>query len=233
MNPQLPLDVSLPARATFEEFVEGDNGQVVQALRRLAEGRGDTGQLFLSGPSASGKSHLLMAAVSQAAERGLAAAYLPFAELLDLDPRLLEGLAGHALLAFDDVHLLAGHAAWEAALFRLFNEARQRGGRLLFSARTGPATLEIALPDLRSRLAWGESYALQPLNDAGREALLLKRARQRGLQMQPQAAAWMVTHCSRDPRRLLELLARLDEASLASRRPLTLPFVREQLGATE
>ncbi len=232
MSLQLPLDMRLPPRATLAEFVAGANGQALQALQELA--RGDRpGQLFLSGPPASGKSHLLMAATAEAAERGLRSVYLPLAELTGLSPEAIEGLAGSALLALDDIHCIAGKGEWERAVFLLYEQARAEGTSLLLAAPCGPAALQLALPDLRSRLAWGESYRLEPLDDAGREALLLRQARARGLRMHPRAAAWMVSHCSRDPRHLLELLSRLDTLSLASGRRLTLSFVREQLRSAE
>lgn len=229
MTRQLPLAMSLRPEVTLEEFVAGANRQLLQALNQLATGSED-GQIFLSGPVGSGKSHLLMGSVKLAQQQGRSCAYLPFSELMALSPEVLEGMEQYSLLAFDDVHLAARDANWEKALFRLFNQARETGASLLFAADRGPASLELHLPDLRSRLAWGSSYRLQPLDDRGREELLLRQAQKRGLRMKPRAAAWMVAHCSRDPRELLRLLERLDTASLAAHRQLTLPFVRELLG---
>lgn len=229
MTRQLPLAMSLRPEVTLEEFVAGANRQLLQALDRLAA-RDGRGQIFLSGPPGSGKSHLLMGSVKLAQQHGRSCAYLPFSELRTLSPEVLESMEQFSLLAFDDVHLAAGDADWEGALFRLFNRARDAGTSLLFSADRGPASLDFDLPDLKSRLAWGSSYRLQPLDDTGREELLLRQAQKRGLRMKPQVAAWMVAHCSRDPRELLRLLDGLDQASLAARRPLTLPFVREQIG---
>ncbi len=229
MTLQLPLAVSLPSRATLDDFIAGANGQLLALVRETAlEARGQ--QLFLSGAAGVGKSHLLTGAVALAARQGRSTAYLPLAELVHLSPEILEGLSTYELLACDDLQAIAGNRAWEEALFHLFNSARSADCNLLFAARVGPAALPLALPDLRSRLAWGQSYNIQPLDDAGREALLLRQAEQRGLKMQPQAAAWMVRHCHRDPGHLLALLERLDHASLASHRRLTLPFVRQQLG---
>lgn len=229
MNRQLPLAMSLRPEVTLDDFVAGANRQLLEALVQLAANR-DGGQLFISGPPGSGRSHLLMGATKLAQQQERSCAYLPFAELIELSPGVLERLEQYSLLAFDDIHLVMGKSDWELALFSLFNRARDLGHSLLFAADRGPASLEPNLPDLKSRLAWGASYRIEPLDDRGREELLLRQARKRGLQMKPQAAAWMVAHCSRDPGELLSLLGRLDEASLAARRRLTLPFVREQLG---
>ncbi len=227
MKGQLPLDVRLPAQPTLENFLPGDNESLLDALHRLLDGRLE--QLYLAGPAGSGKSHLLTGAVRRATERGKPALCLALEALLAAGPDVLDGLAGHRLLALDGLERIAGRPAWERALFHLYNEARSRGTALLFAARHPPAGLGLELPDLRSRLEWGERYRLRPLDDAGKASLLLQRARQRGMEMSPEAAAWMVRHLGRDLPGLLERLDRLDRASLASRRRLTLPFVRQQL----
>ncbi len=230
MSRQLPLAVSLPSPVSLDDFVAGDNHQVLAAVRRLAlEPAGQ--QLYISGPPGSGKSHLLAGAVALAADHGLHAFYLPLKELAPLSPELLADLDRSDLLAIDDLQHVSGDQAWEQALFHLYNRARSADTSLLFAADCGPAALDLSLPDLRSRLAWGTSYLLRPLDDEGRLQLLLRHAHHRGLQLQPAAARWMVTRCSRDPKQLLALLERLDRLSLAQRRRLTLPFVRDQLGS--
>ncbi len=228
MTAQLPLALHLPPGCTFDDFVPGANAALPALLQSLA--RGDTEQLYLHGPAGCGKTHLLLATLDHARTLRREGLYLPLAELAEQPPALLEGLETYPLLACDDLQAIAGQRAWEEALFHLYNRARARGCALLFAADRPPAALPLSLPDLRSRLGWGAVHAIQPLDDPGREELLLRHARRLGLDLQPAAAHWMVTRCSRDPRRLTALLERLDRAALAAGRRLTLPFVREQLG---
>jgi DnaA family protein len=224
MNAQLPLSLDLRARLRLEDFVPGANDAVVAACEALLAGRHE--QLYLSGPPGSGRSHLLLG-VCEAAERlGLPCAYLPMAHYRQLPVSAVEGMDDLQVLAIDDVDAVAGDAAWEGALFALYNRARTRGTRLLFAAARGPGAIAIALPDLRSRLAWGVAFQVAPLDDAGRLELVQREAARRGLVLQEGVGRYLLTRCPRDPGQLLEVVAHLDREALAAQRPLTLPFVR-------
>ncbi|WP_457675038.1 DnaA regulatory inactivator Hda [Thiolapillus sp.] len=231
MNTQLPLAVQLAPELSLRDFITGNNGQLLDALARLARGE-ERDNLYLSGPEASGKSHLLMGLCALGQEQGLHCAYLPLKDLLDLPADLLRDMEQPDLLALDDVHLLAGRNDWEEALFVLFNQRRATSRPLVFSADRGPANLPLTLPDLRSRLGWGASYRVHPLDDRGRRELLRNQARSRGLIMDEQAVNWLVSHHSRDPRQLIRLMNELDQAALATKKArLTLPFVQQHLAA--
>ena len=64
-----------------------------------------------------------------------------------------------------------------------------------------------------------------------REVLRL-RARHRGVAFDDAAIDWLLTRCSRDLSDLSAIFERLDRASLAAQRRITVPFLREVLGTT-
>ena len=68
-SPQIPLQLEAKRPDRFEDFVAGPNENVLAAVRLLLDEPG--GNLFLSGPDGSGKSHLLNALCHAARERGL------------------------------------------------------------------------------------------------------------------------------------------------------------------
>ena len=226
---QLTLGIRLRDSARFDSFLPGPNAEPLAALRALAEGQGES-PLYCWGPAGSGRSHLLQAACQHAGARGRGAAYLPLAEHAALDPAMLEGLEAMPLVCLDDVQAVAGEAHWEEGLFHLFNRIRERGGALAVAADRAPAALPLALPDLRSRLEWGLVYALAPLDDAQRLAALQLRARRRGFELPDDTGRYLMRRVPRDMPALFELLDRLDEASLAAQRRLTVPFVKGVLG---
>lgn len=221
---QLPLPVRLRDFALFETFEAGPNGAVVALLAAPAQA-GPAAWVW--GPPASGKSHLLQAAC--AAHAG--AAYLPGAELLPGGPATLAGWEERPLICIDDVDRLLGQRDWELALFGLFNALWERGGCLVASAATAPGAAGFVLPDLASRLAWGGVFRLEPLADEDRVAALRKRARHRGLELPEDVARYLLRRLPRDMRALCDWLDRLDTASLAAGRRLTMPFVREVIAA--
>ena len=87
--------------------------------------------------------------------------------------------------------------------------------------------MPLQLHDLVSRLGWGPVYQLSSPDDETRSAALRLRAANRGMEMPPEVAAYLLKRASRDMHALFALLERLDERSLAAQRKLTIPFVRE------
>lgn len=232
MNRQLALGLALQPALSFDSFIPGPNGEALDAVRRLAAGGGEP-YLYLWGPAGVGKSHLLQAACAAAHSPERSVAYLPLAKAASFGPELLQDLETLALVCLDDLHCLAGQADWDEVLFDLYNRIRDAGAGLLVSADRPVAQLPTRLPDLASRLAWGPSYQLQPLPDAELLPALTQLAAERGLQLPADSAQYILRRCPRDLGYLQGLLERLDRASLAAQRRLTLPFVREQLRQLE
>ena len=227
---QLPLGVRLRAGATFANYYPGANREAVSLLEQAVR-RGDEACVYLWGGAGTGKTHLLQAACHAAAERGAPLTYLPFSELEQLSLAMLEGLEALPLVVLDDIERIAGDAQWETALFHLYNRLREAGGQLLVAARANPASLALGLPDLRSRLAWGLVLQLHELSDEEKAGALRLQARQRGMELPAEVAGFLLRHCHRDLHALFALLERLDHASLAAQRKLTVPFVKSVLEA--
>ncbi len=231
MSAQLPLGVRLKDGNTFDGFHAGPNAEAVGLLTQCARDRGPR-SVLLTGAAGTGKTHLLQAVCHEASQAGRAVAYLPLADVITGSPEILEGLALVDVLCLDDVHAVAGRLAWESRLMALCDSVRHAGGAAVSASACAPADLELASPDFRSRLGWGPVYHLQPLSDADKEALLQLRARRRGLSMGDDVARYLLNRRSRDLPALMDVLDRLDTASLAAQRRLTVPFVRQVLGAT-
>ncbi|MBD8879014.1 DnaA regulatory inactivator Hda [Rhodanobacter sp. 7MK24] len=227
MIPQLPLALRWPRRQRFEHFHAGANAAALAAVERLAR-EAAAPWLYLHGPAGSGKSHLLMAACQAAGDAGRSVQYLPLAKFAD-HAAAIRGVAGGALLALDDLGAIAGIREAEHALFDLYNRAKAEGAALLFAAETTPAQLGLGLPDLRSRLGACTQLALRPLDDAERRDVLKAQAALRGIELDEGVLDWLFARHTRDLGALLDLLDRLDQASLAAQRRVTIPFLRELL----
>ncbi|MEJ2406208.1 MAG: DnaA regulatory inactivator Hda [Candidatus Thiodiazotropha sp.] len=224
MPTQLPLTLSIRPRVDFAHFIPGRNAE---ALSRL---RGNQDQfLYLWGESGCGKSHLLQSACQQTQSEGGLAAYLPFKSEQGLAPEMLDGLEQFQRVCLDDLQQLAGRPDWEGAIFNLFNNLRERGAQLVVASDRPPLRLPLRLPDLASRLTWGPCYHLIPLNDEERLELLLRNTESRGLSMSVETASFLLQRIPRDIHFITILVDRLDQASLAAQRRLTIPFVREIL----
>ncbi|MBX2825317.1 MAG: ATP-binding protein, partial [Gammaproteobacteria bacterium] len=149
MHPQLPFIFSNDATQTFGSFWAGQNVLLLEVLRHLAAGPGEDRQIFLSGTSGSGKTHLLTAACERATRLGGRIAYLAAASIVDA--QVLTGLDDFDLVCIDDMQDLPSAPDTELALFNLINSLRENEGRLLLAANCVSAELNIGLPDLKTR----------------------------------------------------------------------------------
>jgi DnaA family protein len=212
----------------FETYHEGANGAAVAGLIQLVH---DTGQspLWVLGVPGVGKTHLLQASCALAGQRGLTSAYLPLATSKDLVPGLLAGFEQLDLVALDDVDAIAGQPAWEQALFTLYNELLELGGRLACSAELPPTGVPFALPDLASRLSSSVVHRLQPLAESDQGLALRRRAAHRGLELPDETLSYLTRRAPRDFAALCRLLDELDTEALVAQRRLTVPFVRQVL----
>jgi DnaA family protein len=76
---QLALAVRVRERARFDNFFAGPNTAALSLVRAVAAGR--PGASVLTGPAASGKTHLLLAATHAAQQAGRRAVYFALREL--------------------------------------------------------------------------------------------------------------------------------------------------------
>ena len=225
---QLALNMQLRDDATLGSFLSAPALEpLLAALRAQVTPAGEP-LVFIHGPGGSGKSHLLQAACHLLPA---ASCYLPLKELLAMPAaELLQGLEDQQLVCLDDIDAVAGDEGWELALFHLCNRARAAGCRLLFSAGASPRQVQVALPDLRSRLGWGPVFLLPSPDDERKQAILRYRARCRGLDMPAEVSRYLVSRAPRGLAELMALLENLDTLSLAEQRALTVPFVKQSLG---
>ncbi len=231
---QLPLGVELPDHATFATFHRGANGDVVALLEAALAGRVPAVSLFLSGPAASGKTHLLQAACGAAGERGVRCGYLSLGRIgADRVEAALQGWSDLALVCIDEVDVAAGRRPAEVALLQLYNQLAAAGGLLVLAATRPSGDLRWGLPDLASRLAAGLHASLVPPDDADAASALRLRAQARGLELPDETAAWLLRRFRRDLHSQCALLDGLEAASVAAQRRLTIPFVRSLLGQRE
>jgi DnaA family protein len=215
MNSQLALDLIQPLQPSIDNFVPGRNAEALYALRRLATGELPDRQIYLWGDAGCGRSHLLTA---------LAALPGSFIWNATVDPET----CGLALV--DDVDRL--DAAAQIALFNRLNAVRANPALRCALAGSGPPAQLALREDLRTRLAWGLVYQLQPLDDAEKAAALGAHAAAGGATVSDDLIPYLLTHWPRDLRTLVALLDALDAYALARQRPLTVPLLKEWLAAS-
>lgn len=225
---QLTLGVSLKDEATFANYYTGQNGPLIQELKKIASGSGER-IVYFCGTGGEGCTHLLQACCHEANKNKMTSVYIPLASLIEYSPDIFEGLESLMLVCIDDLHLIAGRPAWEEAFFHAYNRIHDAGGRLIVTANVMPKSLGLTLPDLVSRLSWGVVFQLQSLSDQEKLDVLVMRAERRGMTLSNEVGRYILNHCPRHMSTLFAALHALDKASLAAQRKLTIPFVKSIL----
>lgn len=229
MNRQLALTIQPNLEATFAEFSWGENTLLQQEITASLSGAGER-FVYVWGTAGSGKSHLLQACCQHILDQNKSSLYLPLDTLKTWDPAIIHDLDEHPLLCIDELDAVTGHTAWEEALFHLYNRIRDAGtSTMIIASSRPPQHTPIALPDLRSRLTSGLIMQIHELKDTDKIKTLRAQARKRGFELPEPVAQYLVNRSARNMHDLHTLLERLDRASLAAQRKITIPFVKTTL----
>lgn len=225
MRRQLALELVKPADPTFENFVPGRNREIVDRLQALAAGRSDERSIYLWGIPGSGRTHLMRAAYGAMREAGLACEYVACSR----DTGAMPATERLACLFVDDVERLPD--AGQIALFNACNALRERAGALVAAGDAPPVQLPLR-PDVVTRLGWGLVYQVQALTDDEKTRALADYAGRLGFSLDEGIAGYLLQHLARDMGTLLAMVRALDRHSLETKRPVTLPLVRELVRKT-
>ncbi|BBI91117.1 ATPase regulatory factor involved in DnaA inactivation [Serratia symbiotica str. Tucson] len=224
------MPLYLPDDETFDSFYPGENPSLLAAIRSaVCQEHGS--YIYFWSREGGGRSHLLHAACAELSQHGEAVGYVPLDKRTYFMPEVLDGMEQLALVCIDNIEFIAGDEAWEMAIFNLYNRILETGHtRLFITGDRPPRQLNLYLPDLASRLDWGQIYKLQPLSDEEKLLALQLRGKLRGFELPEDVGRFLLKRLDREMRTLFMTLNQLDHASITAQRKLTIPFVKETLG---
>jgi len=228
---QLTLAIEHPLEQRLDNFVAGNNDELLQVLRAPVQ---HFVGLWIYGDISSGRSHLLRGRCLRALELGESACYVSCADYGHNPGGLLAALeyaAAHGqVVALDDLQYLPRQQAMHDVVMAIYQRVLNERGVLLVTHSSSSAQVDFLTPDLTSRMRSLQHYQIVPLDDAAKVRLLKQRAHQRGYALpQPVLDYWL----ARGPRSLGALLTdleTLDKASLVKKSPVTIPLLKQVLG---
>ena len=214
---QLVLDLGADQAQSLESFEVGQNAELAHLMHQFAQRNSREHFAYLWGESAAGKTHLLQGLAATDGARYLNPAS-PEADFV-FTPEV-------SLYLLDDCHLLSPAAQIDA--FALFNQIREHRAFMVSTGPVPPAVLPVR-EDLRTRMGWGLVYQIHGLSDDEKIAALTHAAESRGLTLSASVLPYLLSHFKRDMRSLSTMLDALDQYSLETQRPVTLPLLRDLL----
>lgn len=214
---QLALDLGQrPAMGREDFFVSGSNAAAVEMVDSWPDWPHRA--LAIVGPAGTGKSHLVEVWRARAGGSVIAAD--------KLDEAMVAAAEAGGALAIEDVDRgIAG----ERILFHLFNLARETRLSLLLTMRVAPGEIEIALPDLRSRMRATAFVAIEPPDEPLLKALLVKLFSDRQLRVTPKLIDYIALHMERSAEGAARVVAEIDRIALETRRNVGHGVAREAL----
>jgi hypothetical protein len=143
--------------------------------------------------------------------------------------------SGRSLLARSFVERVGGHLVDQAEqcdeeqLFHAWNAAQESGRPLVMITDAAPPEWEVALPDLRTRMAVTPVTRIAEPDDALFQQLIDLHFGDRGLHIPRDALRFMADRIQRDYWTVERAVEAVDRYAIAERARLTLPTIRRAL----
>ena len=104
---------------------------------------------------------------------------------------------------------------------------------MLLTSRLAPGDLDVALPDLRSRLRALPLVTISPPDAALLKAVLVKQFADRQLNVEPHVINYIALHMEQSMEAAAAIVADIDKQALAAHRKVTRALAGEVLGRQE
>src|SRR5690242_5981134 len=233
---------NLDPHYTFDNFVEGKSNQLGKAAAmQVAQNPGRAyNPLLLYGGTGLGKTHLMQAAgnLMRRCNPGMKLLYVHSERFTSM---MIEALRTKNMddfkrrfrsvdaLLIDDIQFFGGKDTTQEEFFHTFNTLVEGKQQIILTCDRYPREVENLEPRLKSRLNWGLSVAIEPPDFETRAAILLEKARMRGMRMPEDVAMLLARRIRINVRDLEGALNTVAARANFFGREISLEFVQETL----
>ena len=109
------------------------------------------------------------------------------------------------------------------------NAVREGRPGFVFTLSVQASSVPARLADFKSRLVWGLQLKIESPDDHLLAEILRQRAHSMGISLGDDVINYLLTHVSRRINDQLAVLQKLEQVSLAEKRRVTVPLVRQVL----
>lgn len=194
------------------------NRETIALIDNLFRFNDKDNRIYLWGPSAVGKTHILIATVKKFLNQNK--------EVIDLsliDDNDTFNLGTIDLFFLDDIEV-ADHKIHNN-LFNIFNMSENENATILITGNLPPNQMSLRL-DLRTRLSQCLVLNLKELEDEEKKDVLLKRSYFMGINMKLEIIDYLVKNYNRNMHELIKLIEKIDKESIIQKKRITIPFIK-------
>lgn len=226
----------------FDKFVEGKANQMARAAAfQVSENPGGAYNPFcLYGGVGLGKTHL-MQAVGNAVLLKKPSSKVVYLHSERFVADMVKALKTNSIemfksyyrsldvLLIDDIQFFAKKTVSQEEFFHTFNALLEGNQQVILTCDRYPKEVEGIEDRLKSRFGWGLTQCIDPPELEMRVAILLSKAEQVGVRLQPEVAFFIAKKIRSNVRELEGALKRVIANANFTGRSITLDFVREAL----
>jgi len=221
---QLGLPFSINASFVLDDFSGEKNQELVANILNLIKGKA-TANIFVYGDKGFGKSHLLQGVIIEGLKQDQKSVYLDLND--DISPDIFELISDFQIIALDNVDQC--NQDNEKYIFDLINKLHSTNQMIVFSSRVKPEGLSVFI-DLKTRLSLASIYSLNRLDDDEIQHVIKRKLNNKSLKVDQRVIDYLIKNQTRDLKKIVEIIDKLDTFSLEKKRSITVPLIRQMLG---
>lgn len=241
-SPVTPSSNTLNPKYVFETFIVGPSNEIAHAACRAVADR--PGQmynpLFIYGGVGLGKTHLLQSVGNALLMKNpnIRILYVSSEKFINEFVQSIQDHTTHLfkkqyrdvdVLIIDDVQFMAGKGKTQEELFHTFNALHGLNKQVILSSDRPPAAIPTMEERLSSRLSGGMIVDIKQPDYETRLAIVNEKARQRSVQIDEDALAFIAKNIQKNVRELEGALNRVLGYGEFNKQHITLDFAKKLL----
>ncbi len=194
------------------------NRETIALIDNLFKFNYKDNRIYLWGPSAVGKTHILIATIKKFLNLNK--------EVIDLsliDENDTFNLGTIDLFFLDDIE--RANDKIQNNLFNIFNMSENENATIFITGSLPPNQM-LLRPDLRTRLSQCLVLNLKELEDEEKKDVLLKRSYFMGINLKLEIIDYLVKNYNRNMHELIKLIEKIDKESIIQKKRITIPFIK-------
>lgn len=202
------------------DFFHSDivNRETIALIDNLFKFNYKDNRIYLWGPSAVGKTHILIATIKKFLNLNKEVIDMSF-----IDDNDTFNLGSIDLFFLDDIERADDKI--QNNLFNIFNMSENENATILITGSLPPNQMSLR-PDLRTRLAQCLVLNLKELEDEEKKDVLLKRSYFMGINLKLEIIDYLLKNYNRNMHELIKLIEKIDKESIIQKKRITIPFIK-------